>query len=313
MKVLVLTGPTGVGKTEVAERLAGRFGLELISADSRQVYCWLDIGTDKPSRAVRERVRFHMVDKVEHDRSYSAADFGRDALAVMRRLHAENKRFIVVGGSGMYIRAIFQPFFDAPRADPKLRQSLESLPTPGLWAMLKAEDPKRAAQLHPNDRQRIIRALEIKRLTGKRMSDYIGDAGPGNAQASTGAGAVRFIPVYVALDAPRDILHRRIDERFDRMMEQGLLDEVRMLREHGFGLESYVANAYGYSELLEFIEGRRSLPEAVEAAKAKSRAYARRQLTWCRKLDNARWVSCLTADQAVKELEPLVSEVLSGA
>lgn len=301
MKVLVLTGPTGVGKTEIAEALAHRFSLDIVSADSRQLYCWLDIGTDKPPRAMRDRVRFHMVDKVEHDRSYSAADYARDALAVMRRLGEEGERFLVVGGSGMYIRAIFEPLFEAPRADSKLRKELEAMPSGELRSMLETADPERAAKIHPNDRQRIVRAIEVCRTTGLRMSDLMAEQGSSRSE---------FEPVYVVLTMELEQLRRRINERFDRMMQAGLLEEVRMLREHGFGLDSYVANAYGYAELLEHLDGKCSLADAVESAKRKSRAYARRQLTWCRRLNNARWFECTTAASVVEQLVPLVGETL---
>jgi len=304
VKVLVLTGPTGVGKTTVAELLAERFDIDLVSADSRQVYCWLDIGTDKPSREVRARVRFHMVDKVEPDRMCSAAEYARDALAVMRRLRVEGRRFMIVGGSGMYIRAIFEPLFDAPRADPKMRRELESLGTEQLYSMLQGADPDRAAQLHPNDRQRVVRAIEVFRATGKPMSALMREASDRRPE---------FEPVYAVLNAERGELARRIDERFDRMMKSGLLDEVRMLREHGFGRESYVANAYGYAELLAHLEGATTLAAAVAEAKAKSRAYARRQLTWCRKLEGARWFENAGTGETADRLAPLLAEALPDA
>ncbi|HDQ99138.1 MAG TPA: tRNA (adenosine(37)-N6)-dimethylallyltransferase MiaA [candidate division WOR-3 bacterium] len=295
MKVAVLTGPTGVGKTEIAVRLAERFGLELVSADSRQVYCWLDIGTDKPSREMRDRVRFHMVDKVEPDRDYSAADFARDALAVMRRLRDEGRRLMVVGGSGMYIRAIFEPFFDAPRADARLRRELEQLPVAELHARLSRVDPERAAALHVNDRQRVARALEVHHATGRTMSALMREAGTAPPD---------FEPAYFVLTMNRDALRRRIDERFDRMMQAGLLDEVRMLREHRFSRDSGVADAYGYSELLDHLDGKLALSAAVEKAKARSRAYAKRQLTWCRRLAGACWVEYTDADAVVREIAP---------
>ncbi|MFO7676230.1 MAG: tRNA (adenosine(37)-N6)-dimethylallyltransferase MiaA [bacterium] len=301
MIVLVLTGPTGVGKTSVAVSLAERYGLELVSADSRQVYCWLDIGTDKPTREVRDRVPFHMVDKVELNRRYSAADYARDALAVMRRLNSEGRRFLVVGGSGMYIRAVFEPFFDAPRADPKVRRELEALSLPELQSRLRKADPERASRVHPNDRQRMVRALEVCATVGHPMSLMMTERNPARPE---------FEPCHAVLTMDRERLNRQIDERFDRMMRDGLLDEVRMLREHGFGTNSYIANAYGYAELLEHLDGRVSLAGAVETAKRKSRAYARRQLTWCRRLAGARWFQCASGAEFVERLGPLVEEIL---
>ncbi len=302
MRVFVLTGPTGVGKTDVAVLLAERYGLELVSADSRQVYSWLDIGTAKPDRELRRRVKFHMVDMVEPDRAYSAADYARDALAVMRRLASDGKRFMVVGGSGMYIRAVFEPFFDAPRADSKLRRRMEEKSIADLNAELRRVDPDRAAQLHPNDRQRIMRALEVYELTGRPMSRLMAEAA---------AVVPDFTPAYAVLDMARHRLHQRTDERFDRMLEAGLLDEVRHLRENGFGRDSYVTNAYGYAELLDHLEGDMPLAEAVKHAKTKTRAYARRQVTWCRNLKNARWFESTTAEQTATQVAPLLEECLA--
>jgi len=296
MRVLVLTGPTGVGKTEVAEALAQKLDLELISADSRQVYTWLDIGTAKPEPEVRARAKFHMIDLVEPSRVYSAADYARDATAVMRRLAREGRKFIVVGGSGLYIRALFEPFFEAPKPDARLRQRLAGCSTTDLYSQLKQADPERAARLHPNDRQRIMRALEVNELTGKTMTEL----------AREGARRSEFEPVYVVLSLPRDVLLGRLDARFDAMLDAGLLDEVKRLKEAGFGRQSYVANAYGYAELLAHLEGEISLSEAAAQAKAKTRAYARRQLTWCRSLSDAVWVECTTVKETVDRLVPLV-------
>lgn len=302
MRVFVLTGPTGVGKTEVAAVLAQRFGLELISADSRQVYTWLDIGTDKPSRKLRSEVKFHMIDMVEPDRVYSAADYARDAIAVMRRLTTEGKRFIMVGGSGLYIRAVFESFFEAPKPDKNLRKRLESHSSAVLYSRLKEIDPERALQLHPHDRQRVMRALEIHELTGKTMTEL--------TRASKRRS--EFEPYYLVLTVDREMLRHQLSVRFDTMMKAGLLDEVRRLQEAGFGKDTYVANAYGYAELLAHLQGEITLEKAVELAKTKTRAYARRQLTWCRSLKEARWFEYATTEDAVRKLAPMLAAVFES-
>jgi tRNA dimethylallyltransferase len=151
--------------------LARKFKLEIISADSRQVYSWLDIGTAKPGPELRRELGIHMVDMVEPNRVYSAADFARDALAVMRRLHRAGRQFMVVGGSGMYLKALFEPFFEVPKPDPALRLRLEAESSLVLHDRLKQVDPERAAKLHPNDRQRVMRALEVYETTGKTMTE----------------------------------------------------------------------------------------------------------------------------------------------
>jgi tRNA dimethylallyltransferase len=302
LKVLVLCGPTGVGKTEVAVELARKFKLEIISADSRQVYSWLDIGTAKPSPELRRELGIHMVDMVEPNRVYSAADFARDALAVMRRLRREGKRFMVAGGAGMYLKALFEPFFEAPKPDPALRKRLEAESSLVLHDRLKQVDPERAAKLHPNDRQRVVRALEVFEATGKTMTE-LSKAKKADAE---------FEPAYAVLTMERELLRRSLDARFDSMMRAGLLDEVRRLKESGFGRDTYVANAYGYAELLRHLDGEFTLERAVAEAKAKTRAYAKRQLTWFRGLKDAHWFECKDIADAVRLVEPLLGQVLAG-
>lgn len=300
-RVPVLCGPTGVGKTEVAALLAERRRLDIVSADSRQVYSWLDIGTAKPSRELRARLGIHMVDMVEPNRIYSAVDYARDALAVMRRLVAQGCGFIIVGGAGFYLRALFRPLFDAPRPDPALRRLLLVEPAAALHERLRRVDPERAARLHPNDRQRVVRALEVFGQTGRTATEL------GRAAAQS----TEFEPVWFVLDMPRDELYRRINERFDEMMRRGLLDEVRGLKEVGFGRHSYVANAYGYAELLSHLAGELSLVEAVERAKAKSRGYARRQLSWFRSIPAARWIQVSTPEETASRVEDALAAELT--
>jgi tRNA dimethylallyltransferase len=300
-RVLVLCGPTGVGKTEVAVELARKYKLEIISADSRQVYSWLDIGTAKPSMELRRELGIHMVDMVEPNRVYSAADFARDALAVMRRLRREEKHFVVAGGSGMYLKALFEPFFEAPKPDPALRKRLEAESSLVLHDRLKKTDPERAAKLHPNDRQRVIRALEVFEATGKTMTEL----------SKARKDEAEFEPVYAVLTMERELLRRNLDARFDAMMRVGLLDEVRRLKESGFGRDTYVANAYGYAELLRHLDGELTLEQAVAEAKAKTRAYAKRQLTWFRGLKDARWFECKDVADGARQVEPVLKEALA--
>jgi tRNA dimethylallyltransferase len=301
--VLALCGPTGVGKTEVAVELARKYRFEIISADSRQVYSRLDIGTAKPSPELRRELGIHMVDMVEPNRVYSAADFAREALAVMRRLQGDGKRFIVAGGSGMYLKALFEPFFEAPKPDPALRKRLEAETSLALHDRLKQVDSERAAKLHPNDRQRVMRALEVYESTGKTMTEL--------ARKAKVEAEVEFEPVYAVLNMDREVLRRRIDERFDAMMRAGLLDEVRRLKESGFGRNTYVANAYGYAELLRHLDGELTLQQAIGEAKAKTRAYAKRQLTWFRSLKDAHWFEYKDLGAAVRLVEPLLAQVLA--
>lgn len=299
MRVFVLTGPTGVGKTDTALVLARRLGLDIISADSRQVYRGLDIGTAKVKSD--STVNVWMVDVADPAHLYTAADYARDAGQIMRRLRELGKRFIIVGGSGFYLRALFAPLFRAPAANPELRRRLAEKPTPELYDQLRCADPERAAQLHPNDRQRVIRSLEVWLQTGRRFSELARDS----------AGHSGFTPEYAVLTMRPAELGRRLDERFDAMMERGLLAEVRRLRAAGLRAESRVAEAFGYAELLQHLDGCLTLAEAVRRAKAKTRAYARRQLTWLRKLAGASWFDFTTAEETARRLQPRLEAVLA--
>ncbi len=297
----MITGPTGVGKTEVGVILARKFDLDIISADSRQIYRYLDIGTAKPSLQLRQEVRFHMIDCVNPGQLYSAADFAGDALKVMRELRRVGRRFIVVGGAGFYLRALFEPFFDTPRTSKELRTRLQKEPTDRLYARLQEIDPERANQLHPNDRQRIIRSLEIYELTGRRFSEL----------ARTEQKEVEFLPVYIVLNVSRAILYQRIEKRFDEMMTAGLLEEVKSLKAQGWDKASCVANTYGYSELLQYINGFISLDEAIKLAEKKTKEYARRQLTWLRGIKNAVWIDASDVDDTARRIEPIFLDLLA--
>lgn len=299
MRIPVVAGPTGAGKTAAAFEICRRHGLQMLSADSRQVYRGLNIGTAKPEPELCRQVVCHMLDVVDPDRPYSAADYARAATAVMERLVMTAVKFVVVGGAGLYLRALFKPLISAPPGDATLRARLGSTPTQELYRRLQTLDPGRAAQLHPNDRQRIVRALEICEKTGKPFAEL---------QALSQWGC-RFIPRYLILTLPRDLLYRRIDERFDAMMAAGLLEEVKKLVARGFGLSSPVANAYGYGELIRYIQGELTLDEAVRIAKVKSRAYAKRQLVWFRRIEGAEWLEYDgTLAEAIDWLEPRVLE-----
>lgn len=300
MKVLVIIGPTGVGKTDVAAILARKFRGEIVSADSRQVYRHLDIGTAKPSRELQQEIKFHMIDRVELNQRYSAADYARDALQIMERLKSEGKVFFVVGGSGFYLRALFKPFFDTPGYDQNLRSRLTAIPAVELYKQLMEVDPERAKQLHPNDRQRIVRALEIYELAGRRFSEL----------AKEQKKKTPFLPVYAVLNMERKQLYTRIEQRFDQMIAEGLLDEVRRLKRLGVTRNSYILNAYGYGELLRYLDGEISLKEAIFLAKKKTKEYARRQLIWCRGLKDARWFEVTTPTETAEKLAAFYLDLL---
>ncbi len=303
MRIFVLTGPTGVGKTMVAVALARKYHLEIISADSRQIYRYFDIGTAKPSLPLRQEIAFHLIDFLEPNQSYSAAEFARDAKLIMKRLSEQGKRFIIVGGSNFYLRALFRPLFNLPKSDPAIRLQLTAVPIVQLYERLKMLDPQRAAQLHCNDRYRIVRALEIYELTGKTFSQL----------AKAREQKAEYLPVYAVLTMSRVRLYQQINERFDQMMASGLLEEVRQLKERGFGPDSPAAQGYGYRELFNYLDGKYDLTTAIMIAKRKTREFAKRQLTWLGSLSGANWFEMTTVDEVVQQVAGLLLDVLPNS
>ena len=288
-----LVGPTAAGKTEAAvkvlEKLAGR----VVSADARQVYKFLDIGTNKPSEELRRRVGFEMLDLVSPEQSYSAADYARDAIPVIRNLLAARTPFMLVGGSGLYLRALFAPFFAAPPADPAARASLARLSIAELYRHLQQIDPPTAQRVDAHDRQRIIRALEVFEATGEPLSELQHKA----------ARVSEFAPVYVGLEVPRPLLNERIDARFGCMIGQDLVEEVRHLLKMGYGADTTALDAIGYREIVRYLDGNCSLEEATAAAKKRSRAYAKRQMTWFRHQPGIAWIDAQNPQRAAAEVE----------
>lgn len=290
-KIFCLVGPTGVGKTEVAIELATKYDVDIISADSRQIYKYMDIGTAKSRVLIRDRVTFHLIDIIMPDILYSAADFARDCQKVITSLNQNKRRFILVGGSGLYLKALFEPFFDTPARDLKLRKKLADEDIHKLYARLQFVDPDSAQRIKPQDRQRIVRALEIYEQTRKPMSQYL------QQKPQT-----QFTPYYVGLTMPREMLYSKINQRFDKMIEQGLVNEAKNLLELGYTAEHNAMNSIGYGEIIRFLNQEISLMQAIYLAKNRSRQYAKRQLTWFKKLEGISWIDFTTLDQTVKKV-----------
>jgi tRNA dimethylallyltransferase len=276
LEAVVITGPTGTGKTELAVHLAERLEGEIVSADSRQVYRHMDIGTAKPGDQLRHRVPHHGLDILDPGERYSAGRFARDAREWVCAIVQRGRIPIVVGGTGFFIRTLLRPLGPEPDIEPerreRLRQVLNGWPTDRLRKWLERLDPHRAAQLeNEGGPQRLARSLEVVLLSGRCHSWWL-DLPPETAPLAS---------LVVCLRLPREDLYRRIDRRFDEMMAAGLLEEVRGLMnrfpEAAPGLKSV-----GYVELISHLRGERTLAEAVEAAKRNTRQFARRQLTWFR-------------------------------
>ena len=276
--VLVLTGPTGSGKSGLALELAEDIGAEIVSMDSMTLYRGLDIGTAKPSRAERDRVRHHLVDVLDPWEAGNVAWWLGEAAKACDDIRGRGKRPLVVGGTPMYLKALLYGLFDGPPADPTVRAELEAeaarVGVDAFHARLAAVDPTTAARLHPNDVRRVVRALEVFAVSGRPLSAF-----PQTWDSSD----VPAVPA-VLLEWPRDELYRRIDARVDAMLAAGWLDEVRRLRELPRPVGKEAAQALGYRELFAFLDGKCSWGETVALIKTHTRQFAKRQLTWFRHL-----------------------------
>ncbi len=293
---IFLMGPTASGKTALAVSLVERFPLEIISVDSALVYRGMDIGTAKPDAATLARAPHRLLDIRDPTDAYSAAAFRDDARALMADIVARGRVPLLVGGTMLYFRALLQGLDDLPRADAALRKQLEAEAAARGWPAMHAElagvDPAAAARLAPNDSQRIGRALEIFRLSGKPMSALLD---------RTQAGLPYRVLQLALIPSDRAVLHRRIADRFDAMLAGGLLDEVKALRQ-AFALTPNLPamRAVGYRQAWAHLDGDISLDELRETGIAATRQLAKRQLTWLRSWPDAVALDCLAEDLEVQ-------------
>jgi tRNA dimethylallyltransferase len=287
-----LLGPTASGKSRLALELAARHPVEIVSMDSAQVYIGMDIGTAKPSLAERERVRHHLVDLIEPTQSYSAGRFRADAVRAIGEIQGRGKIPLVVGGTMLYYRALTQGIAALPEADPDLRATIDARAARRGWPALHAElariDPPTAARLSPNDAHRIQRALEVWELAGRPISELQKAADPG----------LPFrLKAYALIPEDRAELHRRIAARFERMLAEGLVEEVEGLRNRYSlhpGLPSM--RCVGYRQVWGYLEGEYGRDELREKGIAATRQLAKRQLTWLRSLPGIEPASALALE-----------------
>ena len=284
-RLVILAGPTAVGKTDLALALARELDGEIISADSRQIYRHMDIGTAKPSCRQRASVRHHCIDLADPDESFSAGEFGRRARACMREILGRGKRPILVGGSGLYISAFLDGLFDDEGVDLELRSSLAArLQSEGLSSLyeeLGRVDPVRQMSLEANDGQRILRALELS-LSRHTQTE--------SARAQEGTVLCPSPPSMFCLTRERHLLHGRIERRVDEMLADGFIEEVEQLRHLGFSAGCPGLSSLGYAELLDYLGGAISEEKAVTRIKVRSRQFAKRQFTWFRRDRRLRWL-----------------------
>jgi tRNA dimethylallyltransferase len=285
-RALVVCGPTGVGKTAFSIALARKFGAEIVGADSMQIYRRMDIGTAKPSAAERSTVAHHLVDIVDPDAPFDAQTYAETALQVVSNLTARGIIPFVVGGTGLYIKALVFGLFDAEPVNAALRKRLKSelqaKGTLSLYERLTAVDPDTARKLHPNDTHRVIRALEIYEITGAPLSAY---------HRRHRFHQRRLDTLTLGLHMEREQLYQRIDARVDAMLIAGLLNEVRRLLDDGYSPDLKSMQSIGYRHMVDFLHGRMSWEEAVRTLKRDTRRYAKRQLTWFKAVPDIVWLS----------------------
>ncbi len=302
-KIIIICGPTGVGKTGFAIRLAQRFGGQIVGADSMQIYRRMDIGTAKPTAAEQAAVRHHLVDIVDPGDDFDAADYGRRAGTVIQELVDAGVVPFVVGGTGLYIKALVYGLFQGRSADPAVRRGLKAeLAEQGaaaLHARLGRLDPQAAARIHPNDAYRILRALEVITATGRPISDHHGTHGFARA---------RYQTLTIGLELPREALYARIDQRVEAMLAAGLLEEVRGLLAQGCDPGLKAMQSLGYRHLTEFLQGRLTWEEALRTLKRDHRRYAKRQFTWFKALADIHW---LAPDQVETAAEMVAAFLLA--
>ncbi|MBA4494442.1 tRNA (adenosine(37)-N6)-dimethylallyltransferase MiaA [Paenactinomyces guangxiensis] len=297
--LLLIVGPTAVGKTALSLQIAEEFDGEVISGDSMQVYREMDIGTAKASEEERRRVPHHLIDIIDPDTPFSVQEFQALARQKIEEIAARGHLPMLVGGTGLYIEAVTHGYkMPYVEENTELRRELhlfaEREGNKALHQRLYEVDPVSAEKLHPNDRRRIIRALEVYHATGKPFSQI------------TGKKESPYHLLWVGLTMPRDLLYERINQRVDQMISAGLVDEVKRLKEKGYHRNLTSMQAIGYKEIMSFLEGEMTFPEAVDLIKKGTRKYAKRQFSWFRRIPEIHWFD-VTKDESFEEIQRLVA------
>lgn len=291
--LVLLAGPTAVGKSEIALALAAKIGGEIISVDSMQVYRGLDIGTAKPDAATQKRIPHHLIDVCDLAEAFDAAKFVQLANQAVAEIRSRDKIPIFCGGTGFYFKAFLEGLGDAPPSDAKLRAELEAAPLAQLLVELRERDPGAYEKIDRQNPRRVIRALEVIRTTGKPLAMTQADW-TGGTQRTTRDTLMLFIRTT------GDLRHR-IDSRVDQMFERGLVDETRELLKHGLAENRTAMQAIGYRQVVEHLRGERSLAETIELVKIRTRQFAKRQMTWFRRHAHCKKIE-LKPEETVEEV-----------
>ena len=307
--LVVLLGPTAVGKSRIATHVAKYFDTDVLAADSRQVYRGMDIGTDKPTAEERQAVPHRLIDLVAPGETFNAGWYRRAAMVEIERLYAANRLPLVVGGTGLYIRTLIRGLCPAPEADPLVRADLKKLREAGgrdsLYAELARVDPETAARLHPNDESKMIRALEVYRLSGRPLSTMHDEH---RFQETP------FSALLIGLQRLKETLYRRIEERIDWQLTHGMVEETRLLLGQGYGRELGSMKGLGYRQVGAYLANECDYSEMVRRFKRDTRRFAKRQMTWFRSEAGVAWLSIednepyeRTAERVIARIEQFMS------
>jgi tRNA dimethylallyltransferase len=300
-KIIVICGATGIGKTSVGIELAEKLGGEIVSADSMQIYRYMDIGTAKPTPAELERIAHHMIDIVEPDEDYDAVQFSKQARDRIAEIGSRGLLPLVVGGTGLYIKALLHGLFESKPVDPRirnrLRQEAEEKGSRFLYERLQAIDPASADRLHPNDAYRIIRALETIETTGKSIADLHQDHGFEDDP---------YVALKIGLQMDREKLYDRIDKRVDLMIEAGLVEEVKKLLEMGYTADLKSMQSIGYRHVVEYLQDKLSWDECIRTLKRDTRRFAKRQFTWFGADRQIQWYEPDQLDKILRKTEDFI-------
>jgi len=303
-KIIVIAGPTAVGKTDISIDVAKKLETEIISCDSVQIYKELDIGSAKPTQIEMQGVKHHLIDFLAPNQSYSVSEYQRDAKAIIAELHEAGKVPIVTGGTGLYVNALtYDMSFGKAASDDAYRLELEQIVreegNEAVYGMLKAIDSAAAEKIHPNNVRRVIRALEINKMSGKTKGDFTNDP------VKTSDYEVSLI----GLTRNRLKLYARINSRVDMMIDAGLIDEVESLKNMGLDDSFQSMQGIGYKEVLAYLNGIYDRETMISLLKQNSRHYAKRQMTWFRRYGEMKWIDLETVDSREDVVEAILATI----
>lgn len=307
-KILVIVGPTAVGKTYVSIELAKKLNTEVISADSMQVYKYMDIGTAKVTNEEACGIKHHMIDLIEPNEEFSVSEFQKMAENHIEAIHKLNKLPIVIGGSGLYVNSLLYDLdFGKVKSDDKIKKYYTDYynehGVDKLHELLESIDPESALKIHKNNVKRVIRALEVCNITGKRFSEMNTDIRKPSQ---------KYDCIIIGLEMDRKILYDRINKRVDIMVENGLIEEVKSLIDKGYNRDLVSLQGIGYKEIIDYIDGKTSKEEAIEILKTNTRRFAKRQFTWFKADSNIKWFDLTNLNEIDKIINNIYKYILGG-